>query len=305
MRRLFNAAMFALALAAETSAAGGVVVVHPAVRGAYLDAFEQILEGIDGALPEPALRLVQGSDEAGDLREALRRALPKVVVALGGDGGLCGTAPGVHFIVGAVLSPEGLECRVFGGVALAPDPDRLFALLRELAPGVKRVWVLHRPAVSGWLMPFARRAAAAHGLALHVEAAEDLYRAAERYREWLDRPLGPEDAVWVPQDPVAAESTLLAELLKAAWRQNFVLFSSVPSHVQRGALFALYPDYRAMGRRLGRLAREALEAQGGVKPVGVQPLSDVLVAVNLRSADHLGLDLARRRESFDLVFPQR
>jgi putative ABC transport system substrate-binding protein len=74
--------------------------------------------------------------------------------------------------------------------------------------------------------------------------------------------------------------------------------------VPRGVLFALYPDNEAMGRSLGKLAMRRISnnsSNGGIKP-----LKDLKFAINLRTADHLGLSFSKEQESeFDLTFPAR
>ena len=58
-----------------------------------------------------------------------------------------------------------------------------------------------------------------------------------------------------------------------------------------------------MGRRLGSLVSTRVLDSADI-PAGVSPLEDVLIAVNLRTADHLGLDLrGRAKREFDLTYP--
>ena len=131
-----------------------------------------------------------------------------------------------------------------------------------------------------------------------------LDQAANIYRQTIDAGLTTADAIWLPQDPYTVDQkTILPELLRAAWSDNFVVFSSNASHVKRGVLFGLYPDFEKMGASLGRLALDASTGKS-IKKTPVQPLTDVLTAVNLRTADHLGLNLkSDQRDTFDLTFP--
>ncbi len=91
-------------------------------------------------------------------------------------------------------------------------------------------------------------------------------------------------------------------ILKEAWDKNLLVFSSNPEHVKRGALFSLYPDNRGLGRSLAQLTLERLKSPP--KPPAVLALKDLLIAVNARTAEHLGLRLTNQaRRRFDLVFP--
>jgi putative ABC transport system substrate-binding protein len=90
-------------------------------------------------------------------------------------------------------------------------------------------------------------------------------------------------------------------VLEGAWNRNIALFSSSLTHVRRGALFSLYPNNLAFGRRLAASVQS--EAREG-PAFGVMPLREVLAAVNVRTASHLGLTAAARQQNFDFVFPE-
>jgi putative ABC transport system substrate-binding protein len=100
------------------------------------------------------------------------------------------------------------------------------------------------------------------------------------------------------------QNTILPFLLKTSWSDGFVVISNNPGHVNRGVLFSLYPDYGNMGKSIGKLAMQ-VAANGSHVSNSMAPLQDVLIAVNLRTAEHLGLVYSsKEQESFDLVFPE-
>ena len=109
------------------------------------------------------------------------------------------------------------------------------------------------------------------------------------------------DTVWLPQDSTTVEeSAVLPLVLQEAWNRNMAVFSSSLSHVKRGVLFSLYPDNMGLGRNLAQVALSNADGASGLVP-----LKDVLVAVNLRTASHLGLNLGNKpQQNFDLVFPE-
>ena len=82
------------------------------------------------------------------------------------------------------------------------------------------------------------------------------------------------------------------------------MFSSSVNHVKRGVLFSLYPDNAELGRVLGRAALVYATSGASAPLRGVSPLKEVLLAVNTRTANHLGLNLDARRLRFDMVFPE-
>ena len=155
-----------------------------------------------------------------------------------------------------------------------------------------------------WLMERASEAAEARGLILVRIPVQGRREAALKYRDVLDGGAEPMEAVWLLQDPSTLDArTVLPFLLREAWNRNLVVFCSNPAHVKRGVLFALYPDNAGMGRTLGRMVSRGKGAENLKIPGGL-PLSDLLIAVNVRTADHLGLEItSRQKRAFDLVFP--
>jgi putative ABC transport system substrate-binding protein len=91
-------------------------------------------------------------------------------------------------------------------------------------------------------------------------------------------------------------------VLQESWSQDIAVFSSNFVHVRRGVLFSLYPDNVALGKSLAGLAQGML-VSGNDGTHGMLPLRDVQSAVNLRTAQHLGINPARQ-QGFDLIFPE-
>ncbi|MEZ5575793.1 MAG: hypothetical protein R3F44_09205 [Candidatus Competibacteraceae bacterium] len=81
-----------------------------------------------------------------------------------------------------------------------------------------------------------------------------------------------------------------------------LVFSNSLLHVNRGVLFAPYPDHIALGHRLAELASRALRTPN--TPSSIEVLRAVKRALNLKIAAHLDLDIHRNTErKFDLVLP--
>ena len=303
--------------------AGRVAVVYPELNEPYKSVFAAIIEGIADELAAPPLLIPIGSQTGPGLRERLAAEDVAACITLGRSAVEAVESAGVTLPVirGAVLDPRvrpngptgpngpngptgtGVETAV-RGISLTPDPAILLGLLKQLAPHVNRVTVVYSDPET---LPLISRAATAGqrlGIALVPIKSVDLLDAAATYRSVIPT-LGGRDALWIPQDPQAVDDkVILPMLLNAAWEKNFVLFSSNADHAKRGALFSVYPDNRALGRRLARIAER--HNTGSATGGGLAPLEDLLIAVNLRAAEHLGLGLtAQQIGSFDLTFPQR
>ena len=249
---------------------------------------------------------IGANPEAADLNLQFKRDGVKVAIALGRQGlkAASGLSRDIAVVVGGVLVPPEAENRNLSGISLTPDPALLFVRLKNLMPGIRRVIVVYDPQQNDWLIKLAREAAKAQGLELVEYQARDLGLAARLYETAFAAADGRRDAVWLPQDATTVEeSTILPLVLRESWNRGVPIFSSNFLHVKKGALFALYPNNRELGRTLANSALGALA--GEARKQGVAPLREVQVAVNLRTASHFGLNIGfEQQRTFDFVFPE-
>lgn len=292
------------ALAAE--GARGVAVVYPDLGEPFRQIFTAIIDGIEDRLRGDVIALpVSGSAAPAAIGEDLRRRDVKVLIGLGRGGMRIAAALAAELpvMVGCVASVQESESRAFPVYTLAPDPALLLARLRRLMPAVRRVHVVYDPKLNAWLVKLAREAARAEGLELLAQEAADQAGALRSYAQLLAGADPARDALWLPQDPSTVDdNAVLPLVLREGWNRNIAVFSSQSTHVRRGALFALYPDNREMGRALAASAQRLVQAPKSATP-GVMPLRHTLAAINIRTAAHLGIDVAATQSGFDQVFP--
>ena len=279
-----------------------VAVFYPEVGEPFRAVFEQIIQGIETQVSVRRYPLRENQD-SNALRKSFLEQGAVAIVALGQRGvkaaGELNAA--VPVIAGAVLSFSGDSPENRVGISLAPDPALLLERLRSLAPEVQRVTTVYSER-SAWLLERAQVAAKLQGLDLLARQVDDPRAAAQAYREFSQRAVDRHDALWLMDTATLDEAAVLPMLLEQAWNRNVVLFSSSLNHVPKGVLFALYPDNVQLGRRLATWAlKRVREPASGV--AAFLPLQDVRIAVNLRTAAHLGIELNAKRHGFDLVFP--
>jgi putative tryptophan/tyrosine transport system substrate-binding protein len=293
---------------AQAVEAAAMAVVYPDIGDPFREVFAAIVDGVR----QQAKQSVPSFAIAGDaalpaLVDELKRHDVRAVVVLGRSGLKAAQLldPAVALVAGCVLGvPEAQVQRAYAVHSLAPDPALVFAQLRRLLPGTRRVVTVMDPQRNGWLLKLAQEAARAQRLEFVVHEADDLKRATRAYQEAIGTLEARRDALWLPQDATTVDdTTLLALVLQEAWQRGFALVSSNVLHVKRGALFALYPDNLALGRSLARSALEALE-QPRRAARGMLPLRDVLVAANQRTAAHLGITLDPRAQRIDKLYPE-
>jgi len=186
------------------------------------------------------------------------------------------------------------------------DPEIFFSYLTMIAPGVKRVHVVYSPQSSAWLIHDALEASKKYSFALLTYKSRDIRSSALIYRDILSKSKPGEDAVWLLPDPVAADDTLILPLLlRGAWDQSIVVFASNPAYVRRGALFGLFPDNKEMGKSLAHIAEGFVHGDEAMRvESNIVPLKDVQAAINVRTAEHIGLFISdSMRQKFSLLFP--
>ncbi|MBI5007109.1 MAG: hypothetical protein HZB95_08270 [Nitrosomonadales bacterium] len=292
---------------AELAEVGGIAVIYPDIGEPYRSVFTQIIDGIEDKAKGHVANFAVGPNvDVGELNESLRRQDTKVVIALGRQGVKVASSldSKIGVVVGGVLSAADGGGRQLQVNSLSPDPALLFARLKKMMPGVRRIFTVYDPRQNEWLVQLAKDGAAAQGLELVTHQAQDLRSAMRAYQEVIANADNSHDALWLPQDSTTVEEgTVLPFVLQESWNSNLAVFSSSFGHVKRGVLFSLYPNNVELGRHLAGDALD-LMSSGGVDVPGVTPLREVLMAVNLRTAKHLGLNTSRL-QSFDMAFPEQ
>jgi putative ABC transport system substrate-binding protein len=287
----------------------GIAVLYPDIGEPYRSIFSSIIEGIEekakGTVPAYAIGATPNTQ---NLAAELRRQNIQVVIALGRNGfrATAGLERDISVLVGGVVSMPESEMQGTAVHSMAPDPALLLERLKGLLPSIRRVFVVYDPRQNSWLIRLARDAARTLGLELVAQEAQDLKTAMRFYQEDLAGADPKRDAIWLPQDSVTVEeSATLPFVLQEAWAHSLVVFSSSAGHVKRGALFSLYPDNVELGRNLAKYALNHM-SPGGQTTHAIVPLKEVLMAVNLRTAAHVGVNLAGRPQSaFDMVYPDQ
>lgn len=284
-----------------------VAVIYPELGEPYRSVFRQIVDGIERGAALDVVRIsLDKSMTPKDLEAQLDARKAGLIIALGRHGlHLAAQLPAKRPVVGGAVLASPTD-RPHGGalVSLAPDPRRLVEQLRRLAPSVERVHVVYSSAQSQWLVDLASPAAKQAGIELMPVQTEDLRSALKAFHEIMASARVGRDAIWLPQDShVLDEQVVLPFVLQKAWDRSILVFSSTLGHVRRGALFALYPDNERMGEQLATSANALLEPQK-VRPE-IEPVSELKLALNTRTASHLGLNVEAIEDDIALRFPAR
>ncbi|MDD2914769.1 MAG: ABC transporter substrate binding protein [Gallionella sp.] len=292
---------------AQASGEGNIAVIYPDIGEPYRSVFAQIIAGIEAKAKGRVANFAVGANvDAGELNNSLRRSNTRVVIALGRQGVKAASTldSNLGMVVGGVLTSTENEASDRQVNSLSPDPALLFSRLKGMMPKVRRVFTVYDPRQNAWMVRLAKEAARAQGLEFTAYEAQDLRSAMRAYQEIFAAADSSQDALWLPQDSTTVEdSTVLPLVLQESWSRNLAVFSSSFGHVRRGVLFSLYPNNVELGRHLAGSALDFL-ASGASGVSGMVPLREVLMAINLRTAKHLGLNTSRPK-SFDMAFPEQ
>ncbi len=284
-----------------------IAVVYPDMRKPYSIIFEEIMTGIDQSLAQNISQIkIAKKNDIQLVVDWLEKKDHPIIVALGHKAVISvqSITPNINLIFSAVTTnPNALKKNEII-VDYTPAPAELFARLKTLAPRIKTIHTILNPQENLWLVEHIQLAATKNGLTVKIHQAGSLKESGLMYQQLLVAINNESDAVWLPQDPTTINNQVtLPLLLEQAWQHKVLLFSSSLNHVDKGVLFALYPDNTKLGQRLGRLALEI--GSGKYTGPNFMLLQELKLAVNIRTAKHLGLEFDRNQmEQFDLVLPK-
>lgn len=277
---------FMATLGCTKAVAVPLTVVYPQVKAPYDEIFKQIIRGVEHQ-QQGQVQLVEidSSTSVDQVAKDLAKDPTTQVIALGKSS--YQVAQQVQRTNAVVVGALPLQSSNLAGISLLTDPKVLLDSLKMLAPSITRVHVVYSES-SRWLINAAIEQAPNYGIELVAEQVNDLKEAVNRYQDLLQTIDPATSAVWLPLDTITVnEQVILPKVLEMAWERNIVLFSSKPEHAKRGVLFSTFPDHFELGRELVIMVQQL---QQGKIPASLVPLQQVQLAVNLRTAAHLGME---------------
>ncbi len=285
------------------AATPSVAVIFPELRAPYNKIFDDIADGVEKKVNGRTKRYILKKDfSQKDLDAWIRKNDIKVCVALGGRGEKAANqfSQDIPIVLSGVLQPKSI---MHPGISFAASPDKLFSTLKQQKLNIKQVIVVYNPKKSEWLIKEAESAASKHDLELVTYTTSSLSQSAKIYREIFKRLKIKNAAIWLPPDSTSMDNrTLLSFVLEKSWSHYVAVFSSSPAHVNKGVLFAMYPDHMKLGLSLGEVALE--ELNGGAKINRMVPVEDLKTAFNKRTAEHIGVRFTSEElRRYDVVFP--
>lgn len=279
-------------------------VIYPKLQYPYSRVFDELLLGIEAEAPGQTIVTLDAIFPPARVKHWIAENKITSVIALGIPVyELSDFLPAtVRLIQGGLLKSSDPRLAEVVGISLDPAPQRSLALLAQIAPKVRHVTVVYRSEQWAGYIQQAQDTGKSVDITVEGIQVRDLWGAAKAYRRLLLSPSGAARALWLVPDAEIMDGFLFDSILKMAWETEWVVISNTLAHVARGAFLSFYPDNRAIGRDLARLARAKSDA---IKP-GIVDSSRVSIAVNWRTARHLGIYIPHdRMQEIKLWFPDR
>jgi putative ABC transport system substrate-binding protein len=291
-----------MSVAADTS----VAILYPETSEPIKTVFDEIKRGIEDAAGNASIAQFQITDQTDGsrLRQFLNRTNPAAVITLGRTPhNLYQSNRDRHPppVVGALDATPDTHPQT-RGIGISVDPDLLFQRLKLVSPNTQRVLVVYDPRRDTATMARAREAAARHGLRLMRYEATNLRESTLHFTNFFRYANPATDAIWLTLDAnLINETANLPVIIKESWSHRMVVFSNNLAHVDKGVLFAMYPDPYPLGQRLFSISQEPVRGDQQIRP-----LQDAKSALNKRMANHLNLKLpAAVRRTFDMQLEGR
>ena len=163
-------------------------------------------------------------------------------------------------------------------------PSTTLTRAQEILPHAKRVGVLYDPTKTS--VSQIKKIARSLGITLvAVEVTEKTIPVA--MREITEQKI---DCLWLIPDSTVVTPPSLDFILLTSFEHHLPVIAFSDDIVKKGALAAIYPNYRDIGEQMGHMATQILRG-GTTDHEKVYPLLTHRLSINLKTAFHLGLKI--------------
>jgi len=275
--------LFFLVSCSVYAQASPVLIVYPLVEEPLHGIYAAIIQGIEHQVSNTELLELQ--EGTHDAQRELDRHHPSKIIALSKR-----VADTIHkssyrgqTLVGMVHTNPSEAV----GVSLAMDSQDFAKRLANLAPSIKRVFVIQEhthPAITS--SPVSSTLAPA----IIIREGGDMTATIRLLGHLVEEEATTSDAVLIPAN---LPSNIFYEIAKIAWDRKIILLSTNLAHLESGVLMAFYPDPEGLGEQLGALANAG--------KFEFENLKAVTAGLNQRVAQHLNIEIeASKLELFSV-----
>ncbi len=295
---------FLCLLSSIKTSAENIGIIYPEIREPYLQIFLNIKEGVEkeiGKDNKVFAYVVPKGESSEKVSQWIKKKKITAIVALGSRGiNSISPSNSIPSVVGAAVLRPGSSS--YSGITLNPAPDILLSSAVKLNPSIKKIHVVYEPKKNEWVIKEAQQQLKEKNIEIIPYAIDGLRAAADQYKAIQNKIDSSSEAIWLPMGGPSREKSLMQSILATAWSKDQSIISSNLSDVKHGALFSMYPDNVAMGRELGKLLIE--RQKNPDKENQIIFVRSLLQAINIRTAEHIGLRLSKEELSqFEFMYP--
>ncbi|MBN2495963.1 MAG: ABC transporter substrate-binding protein [Deltaproteobacteria bacterium] len=268
-------------------AADVIVVESPGSR-----LYQEAVAGFAEVYEQPHPRLdMEGEHESDALIDKLRRAKPRVILAVGLPASrlLVDRIRDVPIVFCMANNPKGNKLKTGNttGVFLEPAPGSQLRAFKRLAPSLKRLGLIYDPKRSGRFVKAARLEARR----LEIELMEKTVNGSSEAPAALASIPSDCDGLWLLRDATVMTRSFFERTVLLQHSQKMLVLAYSDQFVAKGALCAFSSSYREQGRIAAGLVLKILS---GASPA-VLPIQTPRghLSINLRAARMAGLQVPK------------
>ena len=275
-------------LLAASASAGGILVL----KSQNSDPYNQALGGFRAECGAEIgeVNLAGNKGKAAEFVKRLGEDKPKLILAVGPLAAQVAKeqSAGVPVVFLMVSNPSrhGLQGDNIAGVSLDIPITNQFARYLALIPTLKVIGVIFDPAKTGALIAEARVAATSAGLELAAVEVDSQRKVRDALKSLLDRKI---DALWMVPDDTVVTPESFKFLVSETSKNKTPFLAASDIFVEVGALAALTPDYKDMGRQGCQLAQAIQSGKQKPAELGTTAPAEVKLILNLKTAAKIGL----------------
>jgi putative ABC transport system substrate-binding protein len=289
----------ALVLLCSGSSAPGAGQRAAILLSANLEIYDDAIRGFEETFDHEVVaeRNMRGDFDRGRriVAKMLEEVRPDLILAVGvwALELLVQESVDVPIVYAMVLNPPatiGTSAGSITGASMNVPVERVFDVLRQLGPEIRRVGAVFDPSHTGFLIPEAREAARAQELELVVREARSSGEAVSALDALRESGI---DAIWILPDKTVLAPKVVEHMLLSAYRERVPLLGLSQRHARMGALAALsFASSRDIGRQAGELANRFIKRGSGAK-VPYTKARQLELTLNLKTARKIGIEVPK------------
>lgn len=249
-------------------------VILPEEKGPYAEALAGFREKFTGEVQTHRVESI--FHPQGDVLLALGQKAMEKAIAIAGE---------KPILVCMVLTVDNPYREKVSGVTLLIHPRDVFQAIKEITPWAKRIGMFETPDTFQTYLTDARESAKAFQLEvlpIPVKTEKDIFKQIQAMQ-------GKMDILWVLADPLIGKGTTVDYLMETSLRRGIPVVGPSPYFTQRGALFSLSPDFKAVGAQTASL----VEKVAGGEKAGIFPPQKLLLSLNSKIAEIFNIHFPR------------